>query len=97
MTNEVNTKKLQKKLEHQTKNSPAPIGGDVDINKYQSKVVGEEAVGGTTPTPEQNIVDNIANSAGVERADFEEIDTIEKMEERDKNRWQLHPGSQNRD
>ena len=97
MNNEVNTKNLQKKLKDRTKNSPAPTGGDVDINKYQSKVVGEEAVGGTTPTPEQNIVDNIANSAGVERTDFEEIDTIEKMEERDKNRWQLDPSSQNRD
>ncbi|NES03828.1 MAG: hypothetical protein F6K22_13855 [Okeania sp. SIO2F4] len=97
VSNESNQINLQENLQHQTKNSPAPTGGDLDVDKYQSRVVGEEAVGGTTPTPGQNNVDNIAASAGVEIPDFEEIDIMEKMEERDRNRWQLDPTSQNRD
>ncbi|NES64868.1 MAG: hypothetical protein F6K24_06205 [Okeania sp. SIO2D1] len=97
MSNEPNQINLQENLQNQTKNSHAPTGGDLYTDKYQSRVSGEEAVGGTTPTPGQNNVDLIAASAGVEISDFEEINIIEKMEERDRNRWQLDPASENRD
>lgn len=97
MNNNLNQQFLDEKVKQITKDSPAPTGGDLDVNKYQSKVVGEEAVGGTTPTPDQNNVDQIAASVGVERNDFEEIQIMEKMEERDKHRWQLDPASDNRD
>lgn len=93
MSNEPNQINSQENLQHKTKILPAPTGGDLDTDKYQSRVVGEEAVGGTTPTPGQNNVDNIAASAGVEISDFEEINIMEKMEERDQNRWQLDPAS----
>ncbi|MEO8890401.1 MAG: DUF6335 family protein, partial [Coleofasciculaceae cyanobacterium] len=30
-------------------------GGDIYVDQYQAEVAGEEAVGGTTPTPDQNV------------------------------------------
>ncbi len=33
-------------------------GGDLDDNLYQAEVVGEEAVGGQAPTPDQNVTED---------------------------------------
>jgi hypothetical protein len=71
----------------------APTGGDVDVDQYLAKVVGEEAVGGTTPTPDQNIVEDLAISAGVQTPDWEPLHTSEMLEERDSHRWELDPES----
>jgi len=71
----------------------APTGGDVDVNQYLAKVVGEEAVGGTTPTPDQNIVEDLAISAGVQTPDWQPLHTNEMLEERDSHRWELDPES----
>lgn len=61
-------------------------GGDMDTDKYQASVVGEEAVGGTTPTPGQNDVDQLGNSLGVELNDGEELGLTDKLNERDNQR-----------
>lgn len=61
-------------------------GGDIDTNTYQADVVGEEAVGGTTPTPGQNDVDKLGKSLGVELNDTEELGMKEKLEQRDNQR-----------
>jgi Family of unknown function (DUF6335) len=71
----------------------APRGGDVDVDPYLAEVVGEEAVGGTTPTPDQNIVEDIAVSAGIETPDQEILHTNERLEYRNSHRWELDPTS----
>ncbi len=71
----------------------APTGGDVDVDQYLARVVGEEAVGGTTPTPDQNVVEDLAISAGVQTPDRVPLHTSEMLEERDSHRWELDPES----
>lgn len=77
--------------------SGAPTaGGDIDALGEQAKVVGEEAVGGTTPTPDQDNVDDIAESMGVEMAAGEPVEVTEEVLERDRQRWELNPRSSDR-
>lgn len=77
--------------------SGAPTtGGDIDAMTEQAKVVGEEAVGGTTPTPGQNNVDDIAESMGVEMEPGSPIEVTEEMLGRDRQRWELNPLSSDR-
>lgn len=68
-------------------------GGDIDANLEQAKVVGEEAVGGTTPTPDQDVVDEIADSAGVAIPDKKPVRVRTMLERRDDQRWELDPQS----
>ncbi len=73
--------------------SESTTGGDLDTNQYQASVVGEEAIGGTTPTPAQNNIDEMAASAGVEMSDVEAVQMKSKLEERDEDRWELNRNS----
>lgn len=68
-------------------------GGDIYSYPEQAKVVGEEAVGGTTPTPDQNVVEDIAQSVGVEIPDRKPVQGEEMMNRRDDSRWELDPKS----
>jgi Family of unknown function (DUF6335) len=68
-------------------------GGDVDVDPYLAEVVGEEAIGGTTPTPDQNIVDDAATSVGMDMPDQGLVYTNEALEHRDADRWELDPQS----
>ena len=67
-------------------------GGDIDAAWDQADA-GEETVGGTTPTPDQDIVDEIGRAVGIEYEDAEPLHTTEKVERRDQQRWELHPAS----
>ena len=67
-------------------------GGDIDA-AWDQAAAGEETVGGTTPTPDQDIVDEIGRAVGVEYEDAEPLHTTEKLERRDEQRWELHPAS----
>lgn len=67
-------------------------GGDIDA-AWDQAAVGEETVGGTTPTPDQDIVDEIGRAVGVDYEDAEPLHTTEKLERRDEQRWELHPAS----
>ncbi len=40
-------------------------GGDLDDNLYQAEVVGEEAVGGQTPTPDQNVTEKLLQATPI--------------------------------
>jgi Family of unknown function (DUF6335) len=64
-------------------------GGDIETDQYLAEVSGEEAVGGTTSTPDQNIVDELASSAGVEIDDKRTLHISEMVEQRDEQRWEL--------
>jgi hypothetical protein len=68
-------------------------GGDIDANYEQAAVVGDEAVGGTANTPDQNIVDDLGAAVGLEMSDRSSVQTNEILEKRDDNRWELDPQS----
>jgi hypothetical protein len=67
-------------------------GGDIDA-AWDNAAVGEETVGGTTPTPDQDLVDEIGRAVGIEYEGAEPLHTTEKLERRDEQRWELHPAS----
>jgi hypothetical protein len=73
--------------------TPAITGGDVDANWEQAYFAGDEAPGGDKPTPDQEVVEDIGRSLGVEYADNEELKSSDKVTERDKHRWELDPAS----
>ena len=83
---------LEKYAEH-TETSPAMTGGDVDANWESAYSVGDEAPGGDSPTPDQDIVDDIGRAVGVEYQDNEELKGERKITERDRHRWELDPAS----
>ena len=76
-----------------TYTSPELTGGDVDAAWEQAAAVGDEAVGGTVATPDQDIVDEIGAAVGLEMADQEYVHTSEVLETRDDRRWELDPQS----
>jgi len=67
--------------------------GDPDAMTEQAKVVGEEAVGGTTPTPDQSNVDDIAASAGINTKAEHPVNVKREMDRRDEHRYELDPES----
>jgi Family of unknown function (DUF6335) len=73
--------------------SPVISGGDIDAAWDQSDVSGEETVGGSNPTPDQDIVEDLGKAAGLTYQDNEPLDTTEKVTERDRHRWELEPES----
>ena len=84
---------LAEKLLEYTNTSPTLSGGDVDAAWEDADDVGEEAVGGGNPTPDQDVVEEIGEAMGVTFQDNEPLDIVEKMEKRDRDRWELDPAS----
>jgi len=72
-----------------TATSPTLTGGDVDADWKRAVSVGEEAVGGSVATPDQDRVDDIGDALGVPRAPDDDVRTsAEILEERDRYRWE---------
>ena len=67
-------------------------GGDIDA-AWDQAAVGDETVGGSSPTPDQDIVDEIGEALGVTYQEGEPLHTSEKIEQRDAERWELNPAS----
>jgi hypothetical protein len=71
-------------------NTGALTGGDMDADWRRAEQVGEEAVGGSVATPDQDAVDELGDALGVPRAPDEEVRTSQEiLEERDRKRWEL--------
>lgn len=68
-------------------------GGDVDANYEQANAVGDEAVGGTVATPDQDVVDELGAAVGLEMDDRSFLRTNDILEDRDNRRWELEPKS----
>jgi hypothetical protein len=68
-------------------------GGDLDADWNGAYASGEEAPGGDMPTPDQDVVEEIGRALGVEYDDAEELKGSEKIEERDRHRWEYDPAS----
>lgn len=84
---------LKERYDKHTETSPALTGGDVDADWESAYSTGDEAPGGDNPTPDQNNVDDIGLALGVEYADNEELEGADKIEERDRHRWEDDPAS----
>ncbi len=67
-------------------------GGDVDAT-WSGTDDGEEAVGGSTPTPDQDVVDELGKAVGVTYEDNEPLRFGDKVADRDAQRWELDPAS----
>lgn len=76
-----------------TSTSPKLSGGDVDADWEQASASGEEAVGGSVPTPDQDIVDELGAAAGIEMPDGAILHAADMLEHRDESRWELDPSS----
>ena len=85
-------RQAEEELAEHTSTSPELSGGDVDADWQRADSVGEEAVGGSVATPDQDNVDEIGEALGVPRAPDEEVRTSEEiLEKRDRNRWEQEP------
>jgi hypothetical protein len=70
--------------------SPRLTGGDVDADWRHAWDAGDEAVGGSTSTPDQDIVDELGEALGVAQAPDAELRTTgEILADRDRHRWRL--------
>lgn len=70
------------------------VGGDGDVAAAeQESATGEELVGGSAPTPDQDMVDELGAAAGIEMPDGAILNTTNMLEHRDENRWELDPSS----
>jgi hypothetical protein len=82
---------MRKLKEHHSR-TPGLSGGDVDA-AWEGADSGEEAVGGSSPTPDQAIVQELGEALGLTYEDNEPLGTTEKLEKRDRDRWDLDPAS----
>ena len=70
--------------------SPALTGGDLDADWMRAHLSGEEAVGGSVATPDQDVVDEIGHALGVAQAPDAEVRTSQEiLRDRDRFRWHL--------
>jgi len=83
----------QHRFAEHTETSPALTAGDVDADWESAYSVGDEAPGGDSPTPDQDIVDDIGRAVGIEYQDNEELKSADKVADRDAHRWELDPAS----
>ena len=84
---------LAHRLRNNTSSSPRDAGGDLDAAWEEVNDSGSETVGGDNPTPDQSLVEENAHAIGVNFEDNEELEFIEKIEKRDRNRFELEEGS----
>jgi hypothetical protein len=82
----------QRAKEH-TEGGSRLTGGDVDTDWNEAYSSGEETPGGDMSTPDQDVVEEIGRALGVEYEDAEELKGAEKIESRDRNRWEYDPAS----
>jgi len=84
---------LLEDLEEHHSLSPEISGGDLDASWQTANAAGEETVGGSAPTPDQDVVDELGAAAGLIYEDDEPLDSDAKILDRDRNRWELNPAS----
>ncbi len=80
---------------HET--GPAVTGGDIDADWQRAQSSGEEAVGGSVSTPDQDRVDEIGHALGVEQPpDAPLRPTEEILEDRDRRYWDFERRAEKR-
>ena len=77
--------------------SPQDAGGDLDADWEDVNDTGSESIGGDNPTPDQSLVEENAKAIGVSFEDNEELDFLNKIEKRDRDRYELEEQSKTRE
>jgi hypothetical protein len=86
-------KVLEEELEEHHSQSPRLSGGDLDADWQSANQAGEETVGGSASTPDQDRVDELGEAVGLTYHDDEPLQGEEKLRRRDRKRWELNPAS----
>ncbi len=73
--------------------SPVTSGGDIDAEWEEADDDGAESVGGHNPTPDQSDTEANAAAMGFTFEDNQEIDLLDKMRRRDRDRFELDENS----
>jgi hypothetical protein len=84
---------LAQRLRNNTAASPRDAGGDLDAAWEDVNDSGSETVAGDNPTPDQSLVEENASAVGVSYEDNEELEFIDKIEKRDRDRYELDENS----
>ena len=84
---------LAQRLRNNTAASPRDTGGDLDATWEDVNESGSETVAGDNPTPDQSNVEENAFAVGVSFEDNEELEFEEKIEKRDRNRFEWDESS----
>ena len=84
---------LAQRLRNNTAASPRDTGGDLDADWEDVNESGSETVAGDNPTPDQSLVEENAAAMGVSFEDNEELEFIDKIEKRDRDRFELEENS----
>jgi len=82
---------LMRELREHHSRTPQLSAGDLDADWAGES--GDETVGGSAPTPGQDIVEKLGEAVGLTYEDDEPLRPNEKIGERDRNRWELDPAS----
>ncbi|MBV9210917.1 MAG: hypothetical protein JOZ52_09830, partial [Acidobacteria bacterium] len=77
---------LAQRLRNHTSASPSDAGGDPDATWEDVNDSGEESVSGDNPTPDQSNVEENAHAIGVNYEDNEELEFLDKIDRRDRER-----------
>src|SRR5205085_2572958 len=80
---------LAQRLRNNTASSPKDAGGDLDAAWEDVNDSGSETISGDNPTPDQSNVEENAHAVGVNFEDNEELDFLDKIERRDRDRFEL--------
>ncbi len=83
---------LRRELREHHSRTPVLSGGDIDADWARADI-GDETVGGSAPTPDQDVVEELGEAIGLTYEDNEPLHTTEKVDERDRKRWELDPAS----
>jgi Family of unknown function (DUF6335) len=84
---------LLERIHEHTDASPSDSGGDIDADWEDVNNSGAEAVFGHNPTPDQSDVEENAHAMGINFEDNEPLDILEKLEKRDRERFELDENS----
>ena len=84
---------LAQRLRNNTAASPRDAGGDLDAAWEDVNDSGSETVAGDNPTPDQSLFEENASAMGVSYEDNEELEFIDKIERRDRDRYELDENS----
>jgi Family of unknown function (DUF6335) len=88
---------LAHRLRNNTAASPRDAGGDLDADWEGVNESGSETFAGDNPTPDQSLVEENAHAMGVSFEDNEELDFLDKIEKRDRERFELEERSKGSD
>jgi hypothetical protein len=81
---------IRRELETNPGTAPTLTGGDLDADWQRAASSGDEAVGGSVATPDQDVVDEIGGALGVPQASDAPVRASEEiLRERDRQYWDL--------